>query len=80
MAPQMRLIPVGLLSILIALDSNGSDLKQLEPKWNEGIEPIGMDEFSLWGLKARWIKEGDEVDKLCFFYMKRFVTCTKIPK
>jgi len=51
-----------------------------EPRWNEGIKPDGMHEFALWGLTARWIKEDDKVKKMCFFYMKRFVTCSNIPK
>ena len=54
-------------------------LSASEPRWNEGIKPDGMYEFALWGLTARWIKEDDKVKKMCFFYMKRFVTCTKIP-
>jgi hypothetical protein len=50
-----------------------------EPRWNEGIKPDGMYEFALWGLTARWIKEEDKITKLCFFYMRRFVTCSNIP-
>ena len=52
-----------------------------EPKWNEGIKPNGMEEFAYWGLTARWFKDEEEgrVTKLCFFYMRRFVTCTDIP-
>ena len=50
-----------------------------EPKWNEGIKPNGMEEFALWGLTARWIKEENKIRKMCFFYMKRYVTCSNIP-
>jgi len=49
--------------------------------YNKGIKPNGMEEFAYWGLTARWFKDKEKkrVTKLCFFYMKRFVTCTDIP-
>ncbi len=50
-----------------------------EPKWDEGIKPDGMDEFALWGLTSRWIKEQDNITKMCFFYMKRYISCSNIP-
>lgn len=56
-----------------------STLSCAEPKWNEGIKPDGMDEFALWGLTARWIREEDNITKMCFFYMKRYISCSNIP-
>jgi len=50
-----------------------------EPRYMDGVKPDNMEEFALWGLTSRWILE-DNKWRLCFFYMRRFVTCTEVPE
>lgn len=56
-----------------------SSVSCAEPKWNEGLKVDGMDDMEVWGLSGRWIEEG-KVTKLCFFYMKRYISCANIPE